>query len=306
MLFSEPKNRYHSEYETEVLLMKIYDVLNEGNVTFSMEVFPPKKASAFEQVKKTAETIATLRPDFISVTYGAGGTTIGATSELARALQTETGVCVLPHLTCVTADRATVDQLIAFYEAHGIENILALRGDLPEGGRLSEDFCHADDLIRYIKAKTDLCIGGACYPEGHPESRNKIEDMRYLKQKVDAGCDFLTTQMFFDNDIFYNFLYRARDAGIRVPIIAGIMPITDPRMLKRSIQLSATNVPERFRAIVDHYGDHPDAMKQAGIIYASQQIVDLIANGVKHIHLYTMNKPDVAAGIMRNITELLK
>ena len=286
--------------------MKIRDLLNNDGITFSIEVFPPKKASGFETVKRTVEKIAELKPDFISVTYGAGGTTAGATMELADTIQNNSHVPVLPHLTCVAATKEHVETLLAEYESRGISNIMALRGDIPETGRTSHDFEHAEDLIRFIRERSDLCIGGACYPEVHPESANMKEDLKYLKQKVDAGCDFLTTQMFFDNTILYNYLRRVREAGITVPVIAGIMPITEARQLKRSIQLSGTQVPERFRAIVDHYGDDPDAMKQAGIIYASEQIVDLVANGITHIHLYSMNKPEVAAGILQNISALLK
>ncbi len=286
--------------------MKIRDLLNKDGITFSIEVFPPKKASGFETVRQTVEKIAELKPDFISVTYGAGGTTAGITMELADTIQNDSGVPVLPHLTCVAASKADVKRMLEEYESRGIHNIMALRGDIPEGGRTCHDFEHADDLTRFIRERSDLCIGGACYPEGHPESDTMKEDLLHLRQKVEAGCDFLTTQMFFDNTILYNYLRRAREAGINVPVIAGIMPITEKRQLKRSIQLSGTQVPERFRAIVDHYGDDPDAMKQAGIIYASEQIIDLIANGITHIHLYSMNKPEVAAGILNNISALLK
>ncbi|MBQ9328981.1 MAG: methylenetetrahydrofolate reductase [Solobacterium sp.] len=286
--------------------MKIKDVLQQDKVTFSIEVFPPKQASKFDTVKQTVETIATLSPDFISVTYGAGGSTVGATGKLATEVQQDTGVVVMPHLTCVASTKEETAGILSSYVEHGIENIMALRGDIPEGGRTSHEFEHAVDLIHFIREHTDLCIGGACYPEGHPESISKADDIAHLKEKVDAGVDFLTTQMFFDNTIFYNFLYRIREAGIEVPVLAGIMPITDARQLKRSIQLSGTNVPERFRAIVDHFGSNPEAMKQAGIIYASDQIIDLVANGIRHIHLYSMNKPEVAEGILRNITELLK
>ena len=286
--------------------MKIRDLLNKDGITFSIEVFPPKKASGFETVRQTVEKIAELKPDFISVTYGAGGTTAGITMELADTIQNDSGVPVLPHLTCVAASKADVERMLKEYESRGIHNIMALRGDIPEGGRTCHDFEHADDLIRFIRERSDLCIGGACYPEGHPESDTMKEDLLHLRQKVESGCDFLTTQMFFDNTILYNYLRKAREAGINVPVIAGIMPITEKRQLKRSIQLSGTQVPERFRAIVDHYGDDPDAMKQAGIIYASEQIIDLIANGITHIHLYSMNKPEVAAGILNNISALLK
>ena len=285
--------------------MKITEVLRHDNVTLSFEVFPPKKADGYEAVKTAVEKIALLHPDFMSITYGAGGTTAGFTMEIAEQLLKEEGVTVLPHLTCVSSTKEYVDGILKRFLASGVENIMALRGDLPQDGQICEDFKHASDLIRFIKERSDLCIGGACYPEGHVESTNKVEDLRYLKEKTDAGCDFLTTQMFFDNNIFYNFLYRARDIGIRVPILPGIMPITTAKQLKRSVALSNTNVPERFRAIVDHFGTDPKAMKQAGIIYASEQIIDLIANGVTHIHVYSMNKPDVAQGILNNISAML-
>ena len=196
-------------------------------------------------------------------------------------------------------------KMLEVYREKGIENILALRGDIPQDGRVSTDYKYAVELIRDIRENGDFCIGGACYPEGHVESENKREDLRRLKEKTDAGLDFLTTQMFFNNDIFYNFLYRAREAGIEIPVIAGIMPITSAKMLKRSIAMSGTDVPQRFRAIVDYFGTDPAAMTQAGIVYASEQIIDLIANGIRHIHVYTMNKPDVAGGIMKNLSHIL-
>ena len=286
--------------------MKINEVLKQDKITISFEVFPPKKAERFEAVKTAAEKIADLNPDFMSITYGAGGSTAGFTAELAADLKINDGVTVLPHLTCVGSSKEHVDAMIAKYREYGIDNIMVLRGDMPQSGEIEKDFEHASDLISYIKERTDLSIGGACYPEGHIESYNKNQDLKYLKAKVDAGCDFLTTQMFFDNNIFYNFLYRAREAGIRVPILAGIMPITNAKQLDRSVALSGTNVPERFRAIVDCFKDNPEAMKQAGIVYASSQIIDLIANGVKHIHVYSMNKPDIAEGIMNNLSEILK
>ncbi|MBP5254376.1 MAG: methylenetetrahydrofolate reductase [Lachnospiraceae bacterium] len=285
--------------------MKITEVFRRKDITLSFEVFPPKRADGFAAVEQAAKTIAGLDPDFMSVTYGAGGTTDRYTLALAKSLQDEAGVTVLPHLTCVSATASYVENVLGRLAADHIENIMALRGDIPEGGRTAEDFRYASDLIRFIKERSDLCIGGACYPEGHVESADKAHDIRFLKEKVDAGCDFLTTQMFFDNTILFNFLYRAREAGISVPVVAGIMPVTAAAQLKRSIALSGTNVPERFRAIVDHFGTNPPAMKQAGIIYASEQIIDLIANGVTHIHVYSMNKPDVAAGILNNISAML-
>ncbi len=285
--------------------MKISEVLNDKKVTLSFEVFPPKKADGYEAVKTAVEKIASLHPSFMSITYGAGGTTAGFTMEIAEQLLKEDGVTVLPHFTCVSSTRPYVEDMLRHLDRAGVENIMALRGDMPQDSAVCDDFAHAVDLIRFIRERSDLCIGGACYPEGHVESVNKADDLRHLKEKVDAGCDFLTTQMFFDNNIFYNFLYRARDIGIFVPILPGIMPITTARQLKKSVALSQTNVPERFRAIVDCFGNDPAAMKQAGIIYASEQIIDLIANGVRHVHVYSMNKPDVAEGIMRNISAML-
>lgn len=286
--------------------MKISEILKSDQITLSFEVFPPKKAENFEAVRVAAEAISALHPSFMSVTYGAGGSTAGYTAELASDIENQDHVTVLPHLTCVGCSRQQVDDMIANYQNNGIHNIMVLRGDQPSSGSVQTDFAHASDLTAYIKSRSDLCIGGACYPEGHVESYNKKEDLKYLKAKVDAGCDFLTTQMFFDNNIFYNFLYRAREAGIQVPILAGIMPITNARQLGRSVALSGTNVPERFKAIVDCFKDNPEAMKQAGIVYAADQIIDLIANGVKHIHVYSMNKPDVAEGILRNLSEIIK
>ena len=196
-------------------------------------------------------------------------------------------------------------KMLDTYREKGIENILALRGDLPKDGQISTDYKYAVELIRDIRANGDFCLGGACYPEGHIECANKREDIRHLKEKVDAGLSFLTTQLFFNNDVFYNFLYRAREAGISIPIIAGIMPITNARQLTRSVAMSGTDVPQRFRAIVDCFGENPAAMQQAGIIYATEQIIDLVANGIRHIHLYTMNKPEVAGSIMANLSEIL-
>ncbi len=285
--------------------MRIRDVLEQDKVTLSFEVFPPKRADGYAAVESAVEEIAALHPDFMSITYGAAGTTAGFTMEIARTLKQKDNVTVLPHLTCVSSSKEYVESMIQRFNKAGVENIMALRGDLPQDGNIVHDFEHAEDLIRFIKERSDLCVGGACYPEGHVESANKSQDIAYLKRKVDAGCDFLTTQMFFDNTILYNFLYRIREAGIRVPVVAGIMPITTAKQLSRSIALSGTNVPERFRAIVDHFGTDPEAMKQAGIIYACEQIIDLIANGITHIHIYSMNKPDVAAAIMNNLKGIL-
>ena len=187
----------------------------------------------------------------------------------------------------------------------GIENILALRGDIPADGKVEKDYQYASQLINEIKQAGDFCIGAACYPEGHVESVNKTEDILHLKEKVDAGCDFVTTQMFFDNNILYNYLYRIREKGITVPVIAGIMPVTHASQVKRICGMSGTYLPARFKAIVDRFGDNPAAMKQAGIAYATEQIIDLVANGVNGIHVYSMNKPDVAAKIKESLSEII-
>ena len=286
--------------------MKISDLIKEKEVTLSFEVFPPKTDDGYEAVEKAAAEIAALKPDFMSVTYGAGGSTNKMTLEIASNLQQKHGVTVLPHFTCVASSKSYVREMVAQIKALGIENIMALRGDIPQDGVVGTDYKYASDLIRDIKEQSDLCIGGACYPEGHIECKHKEDDIIHLKEKVDAGCDFLTTQMFFDNNILYNFLYRIREKGITVPVLAGIMPITNARQLERSVALSGTHVPQRFRAIVDKFGDNPPAMKQAGIVYAAGQIIDLIANGITHIHVYSMNKPEVASGILSNLSSVLR
>lgn len=214
----------------------------------------------------------------------------------------------IAHLTCVCASKEGIKTALADMKNAGIENILALRGDIPKNydGQVFAEFSHASELVKLIKETGDFCVGGACYPEVHPDSANKHEDIIGLKKKVDAGCDYLTTQMFFDNNIFFNFMYRIREAGISVPIIPGIMPITRRVQVKNAVKLSGCNVPERFKSIVDAFGDTEAAMRQAGIAYATDQIIDLMANGVKHIHVYSMNKPEVAVGIQKNLSEILK
>ena len=287
--------------------MKIIDLLNEDKVTLSFEVFPPKTSSRYENVLKAAEKIASLNPNFMSVTYGAGGGTSAHTVALAKDIHEKYGVEVMAHLTCVSSTREHVESMVEQFKENGIENIMALRGDIPSDGKVGEDYQYACQLIKELKAEGDFCIGAACYPEGHVESPSIKEDIQHLKEKVEAGADFLTTQMFFDNNVFYNFLYKIKEAGINVPVVAGIMPITNAKQVSRAVQMSGTSIiPYRFKMMVDAFGDNPEIMKQVGIIYASEQIIDLIANGVKHIHVYTMNKPDVAEGIMNNLSELLK
>lgn len=287
--------------------MKITDILQENKVTISFEVFPPKKMANYDSVAHATESIASLRPSFMSVTYGAGGGTSEYTLNIAKNIHDKYGTTVLPHLTCVSSTRDHVRHMIRRYHDMGFDNIMALRGDIPEGGSPAHDYNYASELIREIREiDPDICIGGACYPDGHVECAHKDEDILHVKAKVDAGCQFLTTQMFFDNAVYYNYLYRLREKGVTVPVLAGIMPITNPKQVERSVALSGTTVPNRFRSIVDRFGDHPGAMKQAGIIYAAEQIIDLIANDCPYIHVYTMNKPDVAQGILNALSETLQ
>lgn len=288
--------------------MKISEILKNNKITLSMEVFPPKTNTAFETVNKAVKEIAALKPDFMSVTYGAGGGTSKDTVKIATDIKKQYGVTSMAHLTCVSSSEDTVRKQIELIRDAGIENILALRGDIPAETEfpMPGQFKHASDLVHQIKnIAPDICIGGACYPEGHPEADDKTADIANIKKKVDAGCEFLTTQMFFDNSIFYNYLYRLREAGIFVPVIAGIMPITKKAQLARSIQLSGCCVPAKFKSIVDWFGDESQKMQQAGIAYATEQIIDLFANGIKNVHVYTMNNPEVALGIQNNLSEII-
>lgn len=293
-----------------VMYMKIKDLLTQNKLTMSFEVFPPKTESSFDSVKSATEEIAALRPAYMSVTYGAGGGTSRYTLDIAKTIKAQHGVPTLAHLTCVSSTRETVREKIAAIREAGIENVMALRGDIPadlrDADRSGWAYHYAIDLVRELKAaNADFCIGGACYPEIHPESADQKADIRHLKEKVEAGCDFLTTQMFFDNNLLYNFLYKIREAGITVPIIPGIMPITNANQVARSIQLSGSFMPQRFKSLVDKFGHDPAAMKQAGIAYATDQIIDLYANGITNVHVYSMNKPDVARSILRNVSDIL-
>jgi len=290
--------------------MKLTEHFEKKKLSLSFEVFPPKTDSSFETVIHATEAMALLHPAFMSVTYGAGGGTSQYTLEIARHIEQEYGVPTVAHLTCVSSTKETVRARIQELKDAGIDNIMALRGDLtPEqqgADRSGWDYRHAVDLIHEIKASgADFCIGGACYPEIHPESRNQAEDIRHLKEKVDAGCSFLTTQMFFDNNLLYNFLYKIREAGITVPIVAGIMPITNANQVARAIKLSGSFMPQRFKSLVDRFGSNPFAMRQAGIAYATDQIIDLYANGITNVHVYSMNKPDIAAKIQSNVSDIL-
>ena len=290
--------------------MKLTQLFEENKLSLSFEVFPPKTDMAFDSVKHATEEIAKLQPSFMSVTYGAGGGTGRYTLEIAKNIKANYGVPTLAHLTCVSSTKETVRAKIEQMRDTGIENVMALRGDIPaeleNADRSTWAYHHAIELVRELKESgADFCIGGACYPEIHPESINQKEDIKYLKEKVDAGCDFLTTQMFFDNNLLYNFLYKIREAGITVPIIPGIMPITNGNQVERAVKLSGSFVPQRFKSLVDKFGSTPAAMKQAGIAYATDQIIDLFANGITNVHVYSMNKPDVAAAIQNNLSDIL-
>ncbi len=287
--------------------MKIIEVIKGEKPSLSFEVFPPKTDTAFDSVFKATEELAALKPDFMSVTYGAGGGTSAYTAQISKNLQDKFGVPTLAHLTCVSSTKKEIQNQLHRLKEYGITNILALRGDIPEDMEKENlEYHYAGQLIEEIKAFGDFCIGGACYPESHPESETCAKDVAYLKKKVEQGCEFLTTQMFFDNNILYNFLYRIREAGVTVPVVAGIMPVTNAAQMKRICSISQTALPQRFIRIVDRYGDKPEAMKQAGIAYATEQIIDLYANGINAVHVYTMNKPDVAAEIQRNISEIIR
>ena len=289
--------------------MKLSEIFSD-KLSLSFEVFPPKTDTAFDSVKMATEEIAKLKPSFMSVTYGAGGGTSKYTLEIAKNIKQRYNVPTLAHLTCVSSTKETVHEKIMQMKEAGIENVMALRGDLtPEMEGLDRshwDYRYAIDLIRDIKESgADFCIGGACYPEIHPESINQKEDIKHLKEKVQAGLSFLTTQMFFDNNLLYNFLYKIREAGITVPVVPGIMPITNANQVERAVKLSGSFVPQRFKSLVDKFGSSPDAMKQAGIAYATDQIIDLFANGITNVHVYSMNKPDVAEKIQNNLSNIL-
>ena len=289
-----------------LLFMKLSESLRTHHLTLSFEVFPPKTDVGFSSVRDAALEIASLSPLFMSVTYGAGGNGSTFTFGLCEEIEKASHVPTLAHLTCVNQTRDAIQRSLDELHARGIHNIMALRGDIPDGDTHTGDFAHALDLIAYIKASAyDFCIGAACYPEIHPESLDRKDDIRFLKEKVDAGCDFLTTQMFFDNALLFHFLYRISEAGIQVPVFPGIMPITSAKQVERALTLSHSFMPTRFKNLVDHFGTHPAAMKQAGIAYATDQIIDLYASGIENIHVYTMNKPDVAAAICHNVSDIL-
>lgn len=287
--------------------MKISEVLKNNKVTVSFEVFPPKQWDKIENTKSVVREMSELHPAWTSVTYGAAGTRAGFTQEIANEIE-RCGVPALSHLTCLTSTRDKIHEVVTELKNNNIKNILALRGDIPEGFEFPDNqyFKNAYQLVQEIKSiDEDFCVGAACYPETHPESKNRVEDIAHLKEKVDCGVEFLTSQMFFDNEKFLNFREMCAIKGINVPIVAGIMPITNANQIRRSIELSNCSVPSKFYKIMDRFGDDADRMKQAGIIYATEQIIDLMANGVNNVHIYTMNKPDVAQKIMNGLSDII-
>ncbi|MBE7023274.1 MAG: methylenetetrahydrofolate reductase [Clostridia bacterium] len=286
--------------------MKVIDIIKGEKPSLSFEVFPPKTSDNFESVMKAATEIAELKPGFMSVTYGAGGGTSEYTADIAEAID-RLGVTPIAHLSCISSTKEQIKSILEKLKNRKIENILALRGDIPKEGLPERmEYHYASELAAEIRGFGGFCIGGACYPENHPESKNSIEDIDNLKKKVECGCEFLTTQMFFDNNILYNFMYRLLRANVDVPVVAGIMPVTNAAQIKRICSISGNTLPQRFLRLVDRYGDNPDAMKQAGIAYATEQIIDLFANGINAVHIYSMNKPDVAAAIQSNLSEIIK
>lgn len=286
---------------------KIIDILKTDDVCISCELFPPKQGTELQNSLEIVNKIAQVHPSYMSVTYGAGGSTVGYSATLAKEVQ-DNGIPALAHLTCVQADEKKILAVLKQLEDCGVKNILALRGDIPnnlEGEKIGA-FAHASDLMSFIKKQGDFCVGGAAYPEGHPESGSLAHDIENTKYKVDAGVDFLVTQMFFDNTILYNYMFRLLSAGINVPVVPGIMPVTNAKQITRICQLSGTKLPPHFRAIVEKFADKPEALQQAGIAYATGQIIDLIANGFSHVHIYTMNRPEIIGGIMNNLSEIVK
>ena len=290
--------------------MKLTELLQSNRPTVSCELFPPKPGTALLDAPSVVRRMAALHPTYMSVTCSAGGSGNGGvtTADMANEVQNINGITALAHLTCVAATRDEVRASLEDLKKLGIENILALRGDLPRDGAFPhpDGYHHASELMEEIRTFGGFCIGGACYPEGHPESATLYEDIDNLKYKVDAGCEFLTTQMFFDNNELYSYLYKLRRSGIDIPVIAGIMPVTNASQIKRIMSLSGSQLPARFRAIIDRFAGNPAAVKQAGIAYATEQIIDLLANGVDHVHIYTMNKPEIAGSIMANLSEILQ
>ena len=286
--------------------MKIKNIFDEKEVVFSLEVFPPRPDVPIENIYQTLEELKDINPDYISVTYGAGGgVKKNRTCELSSIIKEKYDVEALAHLTCINSDQKTLNTILNRLEQKNIDNILALRGDKPKEGEPVGEYDYAYQLINHINSHNDFGVAAACYPEGHLESESLDKDIEHLKEKVDCGVDYLITQMFFDNSLFYKFREKARKEGIDVPIEAGIMPVINKKQVDRIIELSDAYFPEKFNKILDKYDDNPEALRDAGIAYAVEQIVDLISSEVDGIHLYTMNNPYVARRIKEAVGSLI-
>ena len=285
--------------------MKIINIIKNEKPSLSFEVFPPKSFDSFESVRTVTQRIADLAPGYMSVTYGAGGSTDIYTPEIASCIAAK-GVTPLAHLSCIGMSEEKVESMLTELGNRGVENILALRGDLPAGvEKHGGVYNFASDLVAKIRAYGGFCIGGACYPEGHPECESIERDIENLKIKTDAGCEFLTTQMFFDNDIIYSYMDKLAKAGINVPVVPGIMPVTNAKQIKRLVSISGNALPEKIMRIIERYGDDPEAMKEAGIAFAIEQITDLYRSGFNAVHVYSMNKPDVAMSIQSGVSDII-
>ncbi len=286
--------------------MKVTDKFIPHKTGLSFEIFPPKHGSALTDIDETLGILSELNPDFISVTFGAGGSSNNnKTIELAKKIKYEYHVEPVVHLTCLTYDKAEIDEFSRILQENGLENVLALRGDRNPNVAPKEDFAHANELTAYLKTKGDFCIGGACYPECHPESKDRVSEMRHLKAKVDAGDEYLVSQLFFENEMFYSFVEDCRIAGIEVPVTAGIMPVINKAQIERMVTLCGASLPEKFERIMNRFEDNKEALFDAGMAYALSQVIDLIANDVDGIHLYTMNNPRVARKICEGIKHII-
>lgn len=286
--------------------MKITEIYQQKKNVLSFEIFPPKKDEELKSIDATLEILADLKPDYISVTFGAGGSSNNnKTIAIAKQIKEVYHIEPVVHLTCLSYDKAEIDEFAEVLKAEGIENILALRGDRNPNVPEKQDFAHASDLITYLKEKHDFCIAGACYPECHPDSANRVEEMHHMRTKVEAGAEVLLSQLFFDNDMFYRFVEDSRIAGIDVPITPGIMPVINAAQIKRMVTLCGASLPEKFEKIIKRYGDNKQALFDAGMAYALSQIIDLLANEVDGLHLYTMNNPVVARRICEGIRNLV-
>ena len=287
--------------------MKIAELFKPGKTVFSFEIFPPKKDGSIDTIYSTLDGLSDLRPDFISVTYGAGGSEANViTSEIAGLIKRKYNTESIAHLTCVNSSKEDIDFQLEQFKKQGIENVLALRGDINPEIPPKKDFEHASDLISYMKERSDLGFSGACYPEGHVECESLDKDIENLKIKVDAGASHLISQLFFDNSSFYKFIEKARAAGIKVPIEAGIMPCVNAKQIQRMVGMCGASLPTKFTKMIARYENNPEAMHSAGIAYAVDQIIDLCANGVDGIHLYTMNNPVIARKIAESVSSVIR